>query len=144
EAPHRFEKNAWIVMPGQTQEAHFAGIAGLAQCLERSALREDALQIILRPEVMQLPKIEPIRSQPPEAVVQDAQRTIARPIGGLRGEKNLLPPLAKRCAVIVHAARVRRRGITIADSQIESAVDDAHGLVHPAMRPQDAFAPKAK
>ncbi len=144
EAPHPVEQDRRIMVAGQPEVAHPAIGLGLGQRLDGAAFGDDAVEIGGGAQVVQLPQVEVIGAQPLEAVVEQAQRTVAAAIAGLRGEEDPAPPLAEGSAIVVHAAGVGRSGVAIVHPLVEGAVDDPGRLRPPAVGTQHAFAAEAE
>lgn len=125
EPPHRLEQDLGIVVPRDAEVPHAPFVAGLKQRFERPALAEDAVEITPRPQIMELPEIEPISPQPAQAIVEQPQRTVAGAVVRLRGQEDLIAAISEGRAVVVHAAVICRSGVAVIDAQIERPVD--HG-----------------
>src|SRR5258708_4708640 len=108
ESAHAFEQNGRIVMTGQAQETHPALRAGLQERFEGASFGEDAVEVVLSPQIVQLPEIEMIGVQSAQAVVEKAQGAVPRTVVSLGSKEDLAAALAKGSAVIIHAAGVGR------------------------------------
>jgi len=67
-------------MPRHPEKPHQALRPGLHQGFERTTWTENAVQVTLGPEVMQLPEIEVGRPQAPQALLQEPERAVPRAV----------------------------------------------------------------
>src|SRR2546428_122277 len=84
------------MMAGQAQEADTTLRAGLQECFESSALGEDPLEVVLGPQVVQLPEIEVIGPESAQAVVEQAQGTVAATLVSFGSKEDVPAALTKR------------------------------------------------
>jgi len=77
-------------------------------------------------------------------LIEDAERSVARPIRRFRRQKNVFPPLAQRRAVVIETAGVRWRCVEVIHALIERPMNDADRCCALSMRAQNAFAAQSK
>jgi hypothetical protein len=70
--PHRFEENGRVVVAGKTKETHPAFLLCLQESLESATSAKDTIEIRRRAQIVQLPQVEVIRPQAPEAILQQS------------------------------------------------------------------------
>src|SRR5262249_39384863 len=112
--------------------------------LDRAASAEDLVELGQVAKIVQLPEVQVIGAQSPEAVVEQPQRTIAGAIVRLGGEEDRLPRggtrFAKGGAVIILALLIGRRGVVVADSEAQGLEDHRNRLATSSGGPKHALA----
>ena len=141
---HRGQQNRGIVVAGNAQVTHAALGPGLQEGFHGPALAEDPGKIILAAKVVQLPEIQVIGVQPPQAVVEKPERPIVGAIVGLGGQEDRGAMFAQGQAVIVHTAGVGGGSFEVIHALLQGTLDHGDGLGFPAMRSQDALAAEAE
>ena len=144
EAAHRLEQDRGIVMPRDTQMLDATLSFRLHERLESAALAEDARQVVVRAQIVQLPQVEVIGASALQALFEQLERAVARAVVRLGREENLTAPFAERRAIVIETAGVRGRSVAIGDALVERTTDDARGRLVLAPRAQDAFAAEAE
>src|SRR6516225_5625334 len=111
------------MMAGDSGESHSPVALRALDPLDRPSRAEDLIEFLERAQVMKLPQVEMIGPQPPQAVVEQHQRSIAGAAVRLRSEEYRAarggPGGAEGHPVVVLALLVRRRGVAISDPQTE-------------------------
>ena len=141
---HRFEKDGRVMVPGQAEKPDASLLARLDESLERAAAAEDQLQVVGGSQVVQLPKVEMVGTQPLEALVEQPERAVAGAVMGLGGEEDLAATLAQCGAIVVEAAGIGRSRVAVGHALIERTVDDGDGLGHAAVGAQHTFTAQGK
>ena len=95
-------------------------------------------------QVVHLPQVEAIGPEPPQRIVEQAQRPVARALVRLRREEDAVARLragrAERLAVVVLALLVGGRRVAVADAQAQRLEDHGHRFLRAPGRAQDALA----
>src|SRR5579862_8638258 len=81
-----------------------------------------------------------IGAQSSQGVVQDFERSIARPVGCFGSEKNILPALAQVGAEIIQATSVSGSAVEIVHANFERVLDYFLRICLLSKSPQHAFA----
>ena len=79
-----------------------------------------------------------------EALVEQAKRSVAGAVVGLRGQKNLAATLAQGGAVVIEAAGIGRCRVAVGHALVECTMDDGNGLADTTVRAKHAFAAQGK
>ena len=89
-----------------------------------------------------------IRACSLEALVEKPERSVAGPVVGLGGQKNLTATLAQGGTVVIEASGIGRRRVAVGHALVECAVDDSDGLARcgrrceaPLRRPRQTGSP---
>ena len=101
-------------------------------------------KIILAAKVVQLPEIQVICPQPPQAIVEQPQGPIVAAIVGLGGQEDLRTVLTQGQAVVVDAAGVSGGRLEVVDALLEGTLDDGDGLGLTAVGSQNTLAAQAE
>src|SRR5581483_3364659 len=83
-----------ILVPGEANETDLPGFAGLERRFD-AAFFKYPIRIVVVNQLVELPKVQMIGTQPAQAVLQAFQRPRVVPIAVLGHQKHLLPPAAR-------------------------------------------------
>ena len=87
-----------IIMSGYPQKAYNALVSGFLKCLNCSVFGEDFVSVLFGLDVVELPAIEVVGLQPPQAVIQVCQRALVVAITDLSHEENLVTAISNGLA----------------------------------------------
>ena len=131
EAANALQQHAGIGVSGDAEEAHHLLLAGFDEGFDGSALGEDAVHVVLRGDVVELPGVEVIGVEQLQALFEQAQRTVAGAVVRLAGQVGFAAAALHHLADVALAptvgAAVLRGGVNVVDAEIEGALDDGHG-----------------
>ena len=140
-ASSRMAGSWWPVMPRNRTRPSSRAWSSASIAPPRAKIRSRSSH---GPQVVQLPEVEVVGPQPPQALVEQPERAVAGAVVGLGGEEDLAAALAEGGPVVVEAGGVGRRGVAVVDPLVEGAVDHLDGLRRAAVGAQDALAAQAE
>ncbi len=93
-----FHQRIRAVVSRQAQVPHHLLLLHFEQRFHRAALGENLVHVVLRADVVQLPKVHVVGLQQLQRLLNHAHRVVARALLGLGREKCLVAPLGHHLA----------------------------------------------